>query len=183
MPRRTDLGRLLARLVVALPLSGLPLTATALPEDAEQPIHVTANSARLDEKTGEAVYRGNVVVVQGTLRVSGDTLNLHVDDKGELQTARTFGKPAHYQQKTDPAKGLVTAEASEIQFDNNTGVITLIGNAVLHQDGATFNGPRITYSTLHKQVEASGDASQRVQLVFPPQARNGGKPAAPGAKP
>lgn len=179
MPRRTDLGRLLALLVIAQPHPAL-----ALPEDAEQPIHVTANSASLDEKTGEAIYRGSVVVVQGTLRVSGDTMNVHVDDKGGLQTARTFGKPAHYQQKTDPAKGLVVAEASEIQFDNNTGVITLIGNALLRQDGATFNGPRITYSTVHKQVEANGDASQRVQLVFPPQARAGAKPAgSPGAKP
>lgn len=179
MPRRTDHRHLLALLVIVL-----PLTATALPEDAEQPIHVTANSAKLDEKTGEAVYRGNVLVVQGTLRVNGDTLNLQVDNKGSLQTARTFGKPAHYQQKIDPAKGLVTAEADEIQFDNSTGVMTLIGNAVLRQDGATFNGPRITYSTLSKQVEASGDANQRVQLVFPPQIRTGVKPnAGLGTKP
>lgn len=173
MPRRTDTVYTLAL------IAGLALTspAQALPEDSQQPIRVTADNARFDERSGEAVYRGNVQIVQGTLEVRGDSLTLKVDDKGALSTARTLGKPAHYQQKTDPAKGLVTADASEIQFDNNTGVITLIGNAVLKQDNASFSGPRIVYSTTRKQIEASGNASERVQLVFPPSARgsNAGK--------
>ena len=157
-----------------LPLT-LPTLAMALPEDAQQPIQISADNALFDEKTGEALYRGNVQIVQGTLRVNGDRLTLRVDAGGNLQTARTIGKQAHYEQKTDPAKGLVKADANEILFDNNTGVITLIGNAILRQDSATFSGPRIVYSTLRKQIEASGDSSQRVQLTFPPSARNGGK--------
>lgn len=150
--------------------------ARALPEDSQQPIQVTADNARFDERSGEAVYRGNVQIVQGTLEVRGDSLTLRVNSKGELTTAHTVGKPAHYQQRTDPAKGLVTADANEIQFDNSTGVITLIGNAVLRQDSASFRGPRIVYSTVRKQIEASGNSSERVQLIFPPSARNTGKP-------
>ncbi len=167
-----------------LMLLALPGLARALPEDAQQPIQITADNARFDEKSGEALYRGNVQIVQGTLRVSGDTLTLKVDAQGNLQTARTLGKQAHYEQKTDPAKGLVKADANEILFDNNTGVITLIGNAVLRQDSASFSGPRIVYSTLRKQIEATGDSTQRVQLTFPPSARNGGKtPATPAVVP
>jgi len=167
-----------------LMLLALPGLARALPEDAQQPIQITADNARFDEKSGEALYRGNVQIVQGTLRVSGDTLTLKVDAQGNLQTARTLGKQAHYEQKTDPAKGLVKADANEILFDNNTGVITLIGNSVLRQDSASFSGPRIVYSTLRKQIEATGDSTQRVQLTFPPSARNGGKtPATPAVVP
>lgn len=181
MPRRTSnplTGRLLA---AGLLLASPPLLA--LPEDAQQPVKVTADNARFDETRGEAVYRGNVLTQQGTLEVRGDSLTLKVDSKGSLTTARTLGKPAHYQQKTDPAKGLVTADASEIIFDNTTGVVTLIGNAVLRQEGTSFTGPRIVYSTVRKQIEASSDASQRVQLVFPPSAMHTpGKPAA-GSKP
>ncbi|MES2719871.1 MAG: lipopolysaccharide transport periplasmic protein LptA [Pseudomonadota bacterium] len=161
-------------LLALLPLTA-PALALALPEDAQQPIQITADNALFDEKTGEALYRGNVQIVQGTLRVNGDTLTLRVDARGNLQTARTIGKQAHYEQKTDPAKGLVKADANEILFDNNTGVITLSGNAVLRQDSATFSGPRIVYSTLRKQIEASGNSTQRVQLTFPPSARTGGK--------
>ena len=160
---------------VLLLLLALPGLARALPEDAQQPVQITADNARFDEKSGEALYRGNVQIVQGTLRVSGDSLTLKVDAKGSLQTARTIGKQAHYEQKTDPAKGLVKADANEIIFDNTTGVITLLGNAVLRQDNANFSGPRIVYSTVRKQIEATGDSSQRVQLTFPPSARSSGK--------
>jgi len=162
------------RLRTLLPLLA-STSAWALPEDAQQPIQITADNARFDEKTGEALYRGNVQIIQGTLRVNGDTLTLKVDADGQLQTARTLGKQAHYEQKTDPAKGLVNADANEIIFDNNTGVITLLGNAVLRQDKANFSGPRIIYSTVRKQIEATGDSTQRVQLTFPPSARQGGK--------
>lgn len=182
MPRRTE-SRLARHLLAAgLLLAASPLMA--LPEDAQQPVKVTADSARFDEASGEAVYRGNVLTQQGTLEVRGDSLTLKVDSKGALTTARTLGKPAHYQQKTDPAKGLVTADANEILFDNTTGVVTLIGNAVLRQEGTSFTGPRIVYSTVRKQIEASSDSSQRVQLVFPPSAMHttGSKPAA-GSKP
>ena len=160
---------------VLLLLLALPGLAWALPEDAQQPVQITADNARFDEKSGEALYRGNVQIVQGTLRVSGDSLTLKVDAKGSLQTARTIGKQAHYEQKTDPAKGLVKADANEIIFDNTTGVITLLGNAVLRQDNANFSGPRIVYSTVRKQIEATGDSTQRVQLTFPPSARSSGK--------
>lgn len=167
--------------LLALCLMAMPGLALALPEDAQQPIQITADNARFDEKTGEALYRGNIQIIQGTLRVTGDTLTLKVDADGKLQTARTLGKQAHYEQKTDPAKGLVKADANEILFDNNTGVITLLGNAVLRQDSANFSGPRIVYSTVKKQIEATGDATQRVQLTFPPSARAGGKPASTGS--
>lgn len=155
-------------------LTATCLTSTlswALPEDVEQPVNISADNARFDEKSGEAVYRGSVVVIQGTLKVQGDTLTLRVDEQGALTTARTLGKPARYQQRTDPAKGLVNATADEIQFDHRTGTIILLGNALLKQDGASFSGPRIVYSTEKKQIEASGNSQQRVQLVFPPQAR------------
>lgn len=167
----------IARLLLLAAATLTPVLSWALPEDAEQPVNISADNARFDEKAGEAVYRGNVVVIQGTLKVQGDTMTLRVDDKGALTTARTLGKPARYQQRTDPAKGLVNATADEIQFDHRTGTITLIGNALLKQDGASFSGPRIVYSTEKKQIEASGNSQQRVQLVFPPQARGEKKPS------
>lgn len=155
----------------------LPATAIALPEDRTQQVEITANNARFDERAGEAVYRGNVLVKQGTMEVRGDSLILNVDDKGALTTARTLGKPARFQQKVDPNKGLVKGEANEVIFDNRNSSVTLLGNAILRQDSASFSGPRIVYSTTRKQIEASGNDSERVQLIFPPSIReSSGKP-------
>lgn len=180
-PRNNRRTGLMSLLLVLFGAAATP--AWALPEDSQQPVEVSADNARFDQKSGQAVYRGNVQVKQGTLLVRGDTLNAQVDASGNLSTATTFGKPAHYQQKNDPNKGLITADASQIQFDNATGIVTLTGNAILRQDGTVFSGPRIVYSTIRKQVEASGDSSQRVQLVFPPSARNTVKSGSGSSKP
>ncbi|MDL2424869.1 lipopolysaccharide transport periplasmic protein LptA, partial [Pseudomonas sp. BAgro211] len=50
--------------------------AWALPTDREQPIRVQADSAELDDKQGVAVYRGDVVVTQGSMKLTGNTVTL-----------------------------------------------------------------------------------------------------------
>lgn len=161
--------RLLPSLLLLL-AGSTSVSVWALPSDRQQPVEITANSARFDERAGEAVYKGNVIVRQGTLEVKGDLLTLNVDANGSLTQARTQGGPARFQQVVDANKGPVRGEAREILFDNRDGTVTLLGNAILRQDNASFSGPRIVYSTARQQIEASGSDSQRVQLVFPPSA-------------
>jgi lipopolysaccharide export system protein LptA len=148
-----------------------PAAASALPSDREQTIQVSANSARFNEKTGIATYTGAVVVKQGTLEIRADEIVITTDPKGNIQSTVARGNPAHYQQQPDPKKGLVTAEAARIDYDAQNEVITLTGKARLRQDGSSFQGSIITYNSLHQQVDARGEGRDRVQLVFPPQAR------------
>lgn len=165
---------MLPRLVnffVSLTLGMVAMTATALPTDRDQPLQVAADSASFNEKTGIATYRGAVVIRQGTLEVRADELVITVDKAGNVTTTAAQGKPARYQQQTDPKKGLVTAEASRIDYDLKNETITLSGQARLKQDGASFQGANIVYAIARQQVDAKGDASNRVQLVLPPQPR------------
>jgi lipopolysaccharide export system protein LptA len=164
LPRLASLFVLLVPAVIALP-------ALALPTDRDQPLQVAADTASFNEKTGIATYRGAVVIRQGTLEVRADELVLTVDKAGNVTTTVALGKPARYQQQTDPRKGLVSAEASRIDYDLKTETITLSGQARLKQDGASFQGASIVYAIARQQVEAKGDASNRVQLVLPPQPR------------
>lgn len=157
-------------------VAGLLLTLTtsltmALPTDRDQPLQVAADSAHFDEKTGIATYRGAVVIRQGTLEVRADDLVITLDKEGNVTNTVARGKPARYQQQTDPKKGLVTAEAARIDYDLKDEVITLTGQARLRQEGASFQGATITYAIARQQVDAKGDASSRVQLVLPPQPR------------
>ena len=48
--------------------------AWALPTDRTQPIRVQADSAELDDKQGVAVYRGDVVITQGSMKITGNTV-------------------------------------------------------------------------------------------------------------
>ena len=166
-----------------LPAKALPRTllvllalatasAQALPTDRDQPVQVSANAARFNEKTGIATYTGAVVVKQGTLEIRADEIVITTDKKGAIQSTVSKGNPARYQQQPDPKKGIVTAEAQRIDYDAKNEIITLTGNAKLKQDGSSFSGQTITYNSQKQQVDAKGDGTNRVQLVFPPQARD-----------
>ncbi|HBC49545.1 MAG TPA: lipopolysaccharide transport periplasmic protein LptA, partial [Gammaproteobacteria bacterium] len=58
----------------------------ALPEDRDQPIEITADSAVINEKQSQAEYTGAVVVTQGTLKLEGDVVNLKTNEDGEVET-------------------------------------------------------------------------------------------------
>ena len=162
--------------IAALLLTFTTGLAAALPTDRDQPLQVTADSAHFDEKSGIASYRGAVVIRQGTLEVRADELVITLDKQGNVTRTVAHGNPARYQQQTDPKKGLVTAEAARIDYAMANEVITLTGQARLHQDSASFQGATIVYAITSQQVDAKSDANNRVQLVLPPQ------PRAPGSK-
>ncbi|WP_351125661.1 LptA/OstA family protein, partial [Shewanella sp. T24-MNA-CIBAN-0130] len=67
------------RLVKTLPiLLGLgaalgSVSAWALPNDSQQPIHISADDAQLDDKKGVATYTGGVIITQGSMKITGNT--------------------------------------------------------------------------------------------------------------
>ena len=83
-------------LAVALTLGG-PLAA-APPEDRTQPIHLEASRGQLDQKTGISVYEGNVVITQGSMRLTADTVTIHVKDNN-FQRMEATGAPVNLRYK------------------------------------------------------------------------------------
>lgn len=151
-------------------LLGLLLSATAraLPEDRDQPVNVSADQARFNEKTGLAHYSGNVLIQQGSLKIQADELVITTDAKGTVTTAVARGKPASFEQRPRADHGPAIAEATEITYQAVDGIVVFNGGAKLRQEGASFAGARISYSLERGEIEAKGDKQNRVQLVFPP---------------
>ena len=82
-----------------------------LPEDQQQPIHVTADSAV--QENNIVTYRGNVLIVQGSIRIDADQVVIY-HDKGKLQKAVATGKPAHFQEQPEADGGLITGSANTL---------------------------------------------------------------------
>ena len=51
------------------------------PDDRDKPIHITADTAELNDKTGISIYRGDVEMVQGTTILTGDVITIHSPNK------------------------------------------------------------------------------------------------------
>jgi lipopolysaccharide export system protein LptA len=149
--------------------------AWALPTDRDQPIRVQADSAELDDKQGVAVYRGNVVITQGTLKITGDTVTITQDANGDVEVFTSVGKPAYYEQKPAVDKQIVNAYGLTIQYFAANERIILLDQAKVVQEGNTFEGEKIVYDT-QRQIVNAGRATggnvttprPRIDMVIQP---------------
>ncbi len=157
--------------------------AYGLDSDRDQPVQVTANSASYNQKTGQAIYTGDVVVIQGSMHLWADQLQVQTDANGKIDTAHATGNPARYEQLQDPHQGPVTAHALTIDYDVKQDEITLTHNAHIHQDDSSADGSVIHYRIQDQHIDALGDDKSRVFLVFPPSTNKPGKDSKAPASP
>ncbi|NWL79955.1 lipopolysaccharide transport periplasmic protein LptA [Pseudomonas taiwanensis] len=141
--------------------------AWALPTDRDQPIRVQADSAELDDKQGVAVYRGNVVITQGTLKITGDTVTITQDANGDVEVFTSVGKPAYYEQKPAVDKEIVKAYGLTIQYFAANERIILLDQAKVVQEGNTFEGEKIVYDTQRQIVNAGRATGTNVSTPRP----------------
>lgn len=145
-------------------------TAHALPEDADQPIHIRADSAEVDQQAEQVVYRGSVQVNQGTLLVTADQMTIEYEEQKVVRIIAT-GAPAHYRQQLETDDALVKADASTIVYHTKDERIDLSGNASLEQQGNTLTGDLIQYDIVAGKVDASANGNDPIKMVLQPARR------------
>ncbi|WP_152220671.1 lipopolysaccharide transport periplasmic protein LptA [Pseudomonas sp. SCB32] len=141
--------------------------AWALPTDREQPIRVQADSAELDDKQGVAVYRGDVVVTQGSMKLTGNTVTLKQNKNGDIEVVTSVGKPAYFEQKPSPEKEVTKAYGLTIQYFVAQNRVVLIDQAKVIQEGNTFEGEKIVYDTQRQIVNAGRATGAQVTTPRP----------------
>ncbi|HQU14944.1 MAG TPA: lipopolysaccharide transport periplasmic protein LptA, partial [Gammaproteobacteria bacterium] len=164
-------------LLVLLGLLCLSQTALALPTDRDQPIHLEADSADINDHTGISVFTGHVILTQGSLHLWADTLTVYHDkdhkaDKISRMVAE--GAPVRFQEQPKPESKLVTGSARQVDYDVTSGIVVLENDAQLSQGENHFRGPRIEYNRRLDLVKASSQQGQgqRVEITLQPNKRN-----------
>ncbi len=150
-------------------------TSFALPSDRNQQISLVADKATYNERTGVTTYSGNVIIEQGTMKLQAASIVAQLNKDKQISTITANGSPAKFQQQVDTAKGIARGEAQKIIYNAETGLINLIGNAYLYQDGASIRSSTLKYSMNKGDIEASGSTGAsgtkgRVQIIIPPNA-------------
>lgn len=164
----------LKRVALLGSLAVVSVGAFALPSDRNQPISLVADRATFNEKTGVTTYSGNVIIEQGTMKLQANSIVANLNSGRKISTITATGSPAHFQQKTDPAKGPAKGQAQKIIYNAETGIITLSGNALLEQEGASIRGANLKYSMNKGDIVAEGTPNKtgseggRVKIVIPP---------------
>ena len=132
----------------------------ALSTDSEHPIEIEADTAELDDQKNVTIYRGNVVVTQGSIRMTGETMTVYYNEEKDLDTVIMEGHPATYRQLPDNSEIYDEAEALRMEYYENKNLIVLIDQAVVKQEGLRFSGSRIDYDTLNSKIKAKGSTKQ-----------------------
>ncbi|MDJ0780280.1 MAG: lipopolysaccharide transport periplasmic protein LptA [Gammaproteobacteria bacterium] len=135
----------------------------ALSTDKFQDIEIEADTAEMDEIKGVSIYRGNVIVIQGSIRMTGDTMTVYFDDNGDMELVIMQGRPATYRQLPDDSPIYDEAEALQMEYYSLKDYVILIEEALVTQEGLRFSGERIEYDTVMSQVKAKGSTKTTKQ--------------------
>jgi len=148
-------------------LALIPLHSSALPEDSEQPIHIRADNAEIDNKSKRVIYRGSVQVDQGTLRVTADEMTVEYQDQKVVRIV-AIGEPARYKQQLDAEDEMVNADASTITYYTQDERVDLQGDASLEQEGNTITGDFIRYDIVDGKIDATAEGNNRIEMELQP---------------
>lgn len=158
-------------LLIILSLSFISTGALGLPEDREQPIRLEADRAQLDQKTGTSVYEGNVVITQGSMRLTANTVTIYTKD-GVFQRMEAVGNPATLRYKSAVDKPEIHGVSQHVDYNAVTSHVVMTTNAQLTQGQDVFTGDRIEYDLKEDIVRAKSNKGGRIQFTIQPRSRN-----------
>ncbi len=160
-----------ARSMRAWPLIALGL-AVSLPGMAvafspAEPATIEADRAEIDHPGGISRYFGNVELIQGDLRLTGDRLEVDAPE-GELARVEATGEPARLEHRSTEGEP-IRARARTVVYEPGLPRVTLRGSAVIEQGRDRFSAGRIVYAPDTGRLEADRNDDERVRMTIDPQ--------------
>ncbi len=140
--------------------------AIGLASDKEQPAVVTADRSEYSEQLQQQTLIGNVLIVQGSLRVRADVIVIGLVE-GALDSVDASGRPAIFEQ-LDDARQRVTGQATRVLYSATSDQLQLVGDARLTNPSQSLSGDRIDYNMDTQAATAQGGKDQ-VNIVIKPQ--------------
>jgi len=164
----------------------LPFSLFGLSTDFEQPIEIEADFAELDDQAGTTVYIGNVVLVQGSIVMTGDKLTAMFTPERDLEEANLEGRLATFRQTPDKGED-IEGEGAIIEMHAFDNMFFLTGKAKVTQGLRLTQGHRISYDTeksiatvrtsrsSNSSPNTSDRPKDRVRIVIPPKEKETGR--------
>ena len=175
------MSRTSSSLGVALAIALFTGQAFGLSTDREQPINIEADQAEADDNLGVTIYRGDVIITQGSMRILGDTVTIHFDANQDITKVVAKGNLAKFRQQPDGEADFQNAEAKTLEFYTTEDTIVMLGSAHSWQGNNRIKAERIVYDTKAGKVKADsfvttggesssgdGESSGRVSITIAP---------------
>ena len=126
-------------------------------------VEISADSLSVNQADGSALFQGNVVIGQGDMRLSAQTVR--------VEYASGTGNAMQRRIQALEASGGVTlvsgpdaAEAESARYEVDSGLVTLTGGVMLTQGTNVLSGERVVVNLTDGTARAEG----RVRTVLQP---------------
>ena len=148
----------------------------ALESDPDQPISIDSNTATYDDVTATSTYTGNVISIQGSIRVNSDKLVVYFVE-GEADKLVFTGEKAKFKQTPNEGDEDITGESLIGEYYPKKNLLILINEATVWQGTATYTSDLIEYDSKRSIVKAGEKASdaKRVHVLLQPKQKTENK--------
>ena len=151
--------------------------------DRNKEAYVTADHSTLDDLTQVEVLTGHVVLVKGTMRLTGDRMVHRQDPEGYQHYVATAdpGNLARYHERRDPVRpgviSTIDGAAERIDYDDKSDKVIMTGKAIVKRfDNGVLQdelqGARIVYNERDATYDVtsgnSGTDDGRVHIRIAP---------------
>jgi lipopolysaccharide export system protein LptA len=176
-------------LVFAFAFAAFAAPAGAERADREKEIVVGADRLTADDANRTSNFEGNVVVTQGTMRMTANSVTVKEDaERHKFYVAS--GSQVTFRQKRDKVDEWVEGFADRAEFDDRNDILKLYKRAKVKSNQNEITGDFISYDMKREVAEVSGappgtapppDARVKVIILPPKKAPEGDeKKPAPG---
>lgn len=126
--------------------------------DSKAPVEITSDTLTVDQATGIATFKGNVVIGQGAMRLSaGEVLVEYGDTTSDISKLRASGG-------VTLVSASEAAESREAVYTLATATVVLTGDVLLTQGQNVMAGESLTVNL----TTGTGTMAGRVRTVLQP---------------
>ncbi|MCZ2723035.1 lipopolysaccharide transport periplasmic protein LptA [Marinomonas sp. 15G1-11] len=164
-----NIKQLSKRLIALTILTSSSLTF-ALDNDLQSPLNIAADSAHFDQKTGTAIYEGNVTVKQGSIFIEADYLKVTSStETNQFRQLNAKGSPAKFSQKIDLEGNEIISHGDKILYQTVDATLELSGQSYVKLKGDEIRADFIQYMIDKGTFTARKDNTGRVNMTLLPQ--------------
>ncbi len=154
-----------ALLPAVLPMQSLAQGSFAfgsVKTDPSAPVEVSADNLEVNQTDGSAEFSGNVIIVQGAMRLSAHTVRVTYKTGDDAQ--KTGIESLNAIGQVILVNGADAAEADRAEYNIDSGTIVMLGNVLLSQGEAVLTSNRLVVNLSTGTAEMAG----RVKTILNP---------------
>lgn len=136
--------------------------------DRQAPIEIESDSLEVRQAEQIAIFTGEVVAGQGTLRLTADRLEVLYDESNKSDSETGAIKNMKALGSVFLSNGTETAQGDRGEYDVDTGTVRMSGNVILTQGGNAIKGEQLVINLDSGQARMEASSSGRVKSIFTP---------------